>query len=262
MKKKLLLIGKYSFISSNIYSFLKKKLIIKIISFEKFKKTSLKKIDKFDYVCNCSITKKYANDKYEKKNDLDYYIAEKLKNLSVKFIFLSSRKVYSPKANLKEYSPTKPKDNYSKNKIITEKKINRLLKNKILILRISNLIGKPLKKSNRKVSMTFVDNFFKYKKENIILYENHFKDFLSVNQFTRIFFNILINNLYGTFNVSLGKKVYINEIIKALNNKKSLKFKEIKIKKKDSFYLNNKKLNKILKLRLTKKELLNYCYKI
>ena len=72
----------------------------------------------------------------------------------------------------------------------------------------------------------------------------------------------MINNLNGTFNVSLGKKVYINEIIKALNNKKSLKFKEIKIKKKDSFYLNNKKLNKILKLRLTKKELLNYCYKI
>ena len=63
MKKKLLLIGKHSFISLNIYSFLKKKLIIKIISFEKFKKTSLKKIDKFDYVCNCSITKKYANEK-------------------------------------------------------------------------------------------------------------------------------------------------------------------------------------------------------
>jgi len=262
MKKKLLLIGKHSFISSNINFFLKNKLNIKIITFEKFKKTSLKKIDKFNYVCNCSITKKYASERYEKKNDLDYYIAEKLKNLSVKFIFLSSRKIYSPKANLKEHDPLNPKENYSKNKLITEKKINRLLKNKVLILRISNLIGKPLKKSNRKVSMTFIDNFFKYSKENIILYENHFKDFLSVNQFTRIFYNILKNDLNGTFNVSLGKKVYVSEIIKRLNIKKSLKFKKIKIKKKDSFYLNNKKLNKILKLKLTKKELLNYCHKI
>ena len=70
------------------------------------------------------------------------------------------------------------------------------------------------------------------------------------------------NDLNGTFNVSLGKKVYVSEIIKRLNIKKSLKFKKIKIKKKDSFYLNNKKLNKILKLKLTKKELLNYCHKI
>ena len=105
MKKKLLLIGKHSFISSNINFFLKNKLNIKIIKFEKFKKTSLKKIDKFNYVCNCSITKKYASERYEKKNDLDYYIAEKLKNLSVKFIFLSSRKIYSPKANLREHDP-------------------------------------------------------------------------------------------------------------------------------------------------------------
>ena len=67
MKKKLLLIGKYSFISSNINFFLKNKLNIKIITFEKFKKISLKKIDKFNYVCNCSITKKYASERYEKK---------------------------------------------------------------------------------------------------------------------------------------------------------------------------------------------------
>ena len=72
----------------------------------------------------------------------------------------------------------------------------------------------------------------------------------------------MINNLNGTFNVSLGKKVYVSEIIKRLKIKKKLKIKKIKIKKKDSFYLNNKKLKKIIKLKLTKKELLNYCHKI
>ena len=69
-------------------------------------------------------------------------------------------------------------------------------------------------------------------------------------------------NLIGTFNVSLGKKVYINEIIEALNHKKNLKFQKINIRKKDSFYLNNKKLKKMIKIKITKKDLLNYCSRI
>ena len=36
----------------------------------------------------------------------------------------------------------------------------------------------------------------------------------------------------------------------------------IKILKKDSFYLNNQKLKKKIKFKITKKELLNYCFKI
>ncbi len=262
LNKKLLLIGKYSFISTNIYFFLKKKLNIKKISFEQFKKISKIKLNKFDFVCNCSINKKYVNEKYKESNDIDFYVAKKLKNLSTKFIFLSSRKIYPRKANLKESTTPEPKEYYSKNKIKTENKIKLFPDNKILILRISNIIGKPLKKTRRKVSVTFIDNFFSYKKNQKILYENHFKDFLSINQFSKIFFEILKSNLYGVFNISLGKKVYINELIKVLNKNRSIKFKKIKILKKDSFYLNNQKLKKKIKLKITKKELLNYCSKI
>ena len=108
----------------------------------------------------------------------------------------------------------------------------------------------------------FIDNFFKYKKNQKIFYENHFKDFLSIEQFTNIFYKALDKNLIGTFNVSLGKKVYINEIIKALNHKKNLKFQKIYIRKKDSFYLNNQKIKKRIKIKITKKDLLDYCSKI
>ena len=150
LNKKLLLIGKYSFISTNIYSKLKKKLSIKKISFEQFKKISKIKLNKFDFVCNCSINKRYVNEKYKESNDIDFYVAKKLKNLSSKFIFLSSRKVYPKKANLKESTTPEPRENYSKNKIITENKIRSFSDNKILILRISNLISKPLKKTKEK----------------------------------------------------------------------------------------------------------------
>ena len=201
-----------------------------------------------------------------KKNDLDFQIVEKIKNLNCNFIFLSTRKVYLPKANLLETSTIKPRDNYALNKYISEEKIKKIIKNKYLILRISNLIGKKLNtKINRKISNTFIDNYFKFKhqiNENIY-YENNFKDFLSIIQFKDIFYKILKLNLIGTYNVSLGKKVYISEVLKALNkNLTPTKFKISNIKSKDDFYLNNNKLLKKIKLKITKKDLLNYCHKI
>ena len=157
-------------------------------------------------------------------------------------------------------------DNYALNKYISEKKIKKIIKNKYLILRISNLIGKKLNtKINRKISNTFIDNYFKFKYQvdGNIYYENNFKDFLSVIQFKDIFHKILKLNLIGTYNVSLGKKVYISEILKALNkNLTPTKFKISNIKSKDDFYLNNNKLLKKIKLKVAKKDLLNYCHKI
>ena len=74
---------------------------------------------------------------------------------------------------------------------------------------------------------------------------------------------ILKLNLIGTYNVSLGKKVYISEVLKALNkNLTPTKFKISNIKSKDDFYLNNNKLLKKINLKVTKKDLLNYCHKI
>ena len=62
---------------------------------------------------------------------------------------LSSRKVYKIGINLKESSALKPKDNYSINKLISEKNLQKILNDKILILRISNIIGLNKKKSKK-----------------------------------------------------------------------------------------------------------------
>ena len=91
-KIKLLIIGKYSFIGSNLYNFLKTKILIKKISYENFTKLGKKYLNSFTYICNCSITKNYRDNKYKKKNDLDLQIVEKIKNLNCSFIFLSKEK--------------------------------------------------------------------------------------------------------------------------------------------------------------------------
>ena len=83
MKKKILIFGKNSFIGSNLYTFLKNKHIVKIKSFNS---KSLKNINKFDYVINCSINKKYINKTYSRNNDFDFKIVNKLSK-DTHFIF-------------------------------------------------------------------------------------------------------------------------------------------------------------------------------
>ena len=86
MKKKIIIIGKNSFIGSNIYVALKNKLFIKLISYKEFNKFS-KKIDEYDYICNCSLTKNYQRKKYSIKYDLDYQIAKRIIKSKIKYIF-------------------------------------------------------------------------------------------------------------------------------------------------------------------------------
>jgi dTDP-4-dehydrorhamnose reductase len=261
-KNKLLIIGKNSFLGKNLYKSIKNKIDARILSYEEFLKLNKKKIKNFNYLCNCSLNTKYNKSKYKEKNDIDLKIVKKIKNYKINFIFLSSRKVYLNKKNIKEDDKLAPKCNYSKNKVITEKKIFKLLPNKLIILRISNVLG--LKNySLRRTHNSFIDNYIKYISSNKkTYYENDYKDFITIEQFIKIFYNIIKNNLRGIYNVSLGKKIYIDEILKWLNYKNLNKNKFL-IKKNtynyDSFTLNNKKLMNSIKIKINKSEIKKFC---
>ena len=70
---------------------------------------------------------KIIKDKYNKKNDHDFYIAKKLANTKVTLIFLSTRKVYGPKFNIKETDKLRPNCTYSKNKLKTEINLKKMI---------------------------------------------------------------------------------------------------------------------------------------
>tara|TARA_B100000795_G_scaffold240314_1_gene202442 strand:- start:472 stop:1269 length:798 start_codon:yes stop_codon:yes gene_type:complete len=260
MKKNLILIGKKSFLGHYIKKNLSKKLNILHINFEQFNNLNNNKLQNYDFICNCSIDKKYQNGKYTVQSDIDLKIVNKIKDLKIKYIFLSSRKVYKHNANLKESSKCKPLDNYAKNKLITENKIKLIIKNRYLILRISNIIGEPIN-NPKKVTNNFIDKYLQFKKSKMIIaYKNYYKDFLSINQFTEIFYNIIRSKIMGTYNVSLGEKVYISEILLWLSKSNNKIFKPInKFINDDSFYLNNKKLLNKINIKIKKSDLRKYC---
>ena len=246
--KKILIIGKRGFIGKNLNKFLKSEYNVKLISFKNA--LNFNQFTKYNFVINTSISKSYITKKYNKNFDNDAKIADRINNKKTVYVFLSSRKVYKAKPNISEDSKLSPKSNYSKNKLRTEKILHKKFKNNLIVLRISNIIGNKLKFS-KNLHKTFVDIFYDKAKKGII-YDNkkNYKDFLSIQKFCEIVKMIIRKNLRGTFNVSIGKKVYLNDLIKWLNHFNPRKFKTINFNKIDNgnFYLNNKKLMSKIKI--------------
>ena len=254
MKKKIIIIGKNSFIGSNLFKFLKYKFNTTIYDYQNFLNVSPKLLLDVSYVINCSSNKKYVNKKYSEKNDFDFQISKKIKDLNCKMIFFTTRKIYKLGDNLNESSRLKPNCNYSKNKLRTEKKLLKSLKNRILVLRISNLIGINKSKNNyKKIHKTFIDSFFFNIQRGIIFNnEKNYKDFLSINKFCEIVERLITKEVAGVYNVSIGQKVYLTKLINWLNLFNKNKYKSIDIPKSyktECFYLNNDKLMKKINIK-------------
>ena len=265
MKKQIIIVGKKSFIAINIYRFFKKKFQVKLLSYEDIEDKS--NFSKVDYIINCSSNLNYVKKKYSSKYDFDYLISKKITNYkNCKQVFLSSRKIYRPTKNIRENGLVSLRENYSKNKYLTEKKLLKNIPDQVLILRISNLIGLPNLRG-RKLHKTFIDYYLEnIKKNKIIDNKNIYKDFLPVGLFVKIIFLLIKKNKLGIFNVSIGKKVYLKNIIDWLNyynpNKGflvTLKNQNYNLLNRDSFYLNNRKLMKAINIKISLNHLKKEC---
>lgn len=252
MKRKILIIGKNSFLSTNLFQFLKKKFPITKIDFDKFLKTEEKKISKFNYVINCSTNNFFFNKQYNLKYDHDFLSAKKLKNIKSKLIIFSTSKIYGPGFNLKENSKKKPIDRYGKNKLISESKVYKL-KKELLIFRVSNVVGKENKNSSRKITNLFFDVIRKNLKKKIIIVTkiNYYKDFILIDDFVRIIYLSIIRDLKGIFNLSTNFKIYLHDLAKDISLYTGSKIKYSNSKT-YSFTLNNKKLLNKIKIKKIK----------
>jgi len=253
---KILILGMTSSLSVEFSKYLKKKKILHTLKgLNKFLDLDEKKIEKFDIIINFCIHKNYLNKIYNKKYDLDLKIAKKISKLKIKFVMLSSAKVYSSGANLIENSRKKPDTNYGKNKLISEKNIIKYIKNH-LILRLSNIITNKNNKSKTSVTNTFFDIVRNnLRKKKIIFPKNKtYKDFIFIDDFCKLLFFSIIKNLKGTYNLSSGKKIYLKKIALLLSKITNFKISFIDSKT-DSFIVNNNKLIKKLNYKQKMKKI-------
>ena len=266
MNKKILIIGQKGFIGNNLFKFLKnKKLNVHSLSFENFLNNYNVFDNKFEFIINCTSNEKFIKNRYQIKNDNDLIIANKIINSKTKLIMLSTRKVYKPKLNTKELDQKKPNCNYSRNKLVSEISVGKILMHRVLILRISNIIGPP-NNNIRKLHKTFSDIFFEMAQRGYA-YNNKkiYKDFISIKKFNEIILKLIKKNSYGTYNISIGKKIDIRQIVTWLNFYNSSQLTIISPKNSfnnENFTLNNRKLMHEIKIKNDLVNLKNECLAI
>ena len=261
--KKILIIGRKSFLGSNLKINLSKSFNVENLSFNEVLKKEINSFSQYSHVINTAIHPKYVKNEYVSNFDLDKKFINKFRKIHFKYVYLSSRKIYFQKESITEKSLLQPRCNYSKNKLHTENYLKKKLKKNILILRISNILGKRIYKNTRNTHKLFFDNFLNYRKnKKKIRVNNDFKDFLSIDQFCTIIKNIIRFNLSGVYNVSLGEKIYVSEVLSWLDKDFFDRVNFTKLIKKDSFTLSNKKLIKKIKIRITKNQLKRFCKKL
>ena len=258
-KKKILIIGKNGLISSQIFEYLKRKksLIVKQISFNQLNQKNLK-LDKINYIINCASNKNFVNKSYNSNADFDYLIAQKIREFDTRLIIISTRKIYKPGKNLKENSKKLLNSNYSRNKFLSEINIKNTLKKNYLILRLPNLLCLRIKKCSRKLHKTYLDLFIEKIDKGIMIDNGKiYKDFLPIEIFCKIVLKLINIDASGIYNVSIGKKVFLNKLNSWLNfyNKNQSKLLKVPFEKnkslnQDAFYLNNSKLLKKINIKL------------
>ena len=87
MNKKILIIGKNSFIGSNLKKFLSKFFYIENLSFEQAMKKSISSFDEYSHIINTSIHKNYINKKYDFIYDLDKVFVKRFKKSNLFMFF-------------------------------------------------------------------------------------------------------------------------------------------------------------------------------
>lgn len=254
-KIKILIIGKRSFISRNYLKFSRIKKKIEVINYKSISKINFKN---YSHVFNLSLDPNVKLKNLNHTNKLDQKICNSIKNKNIIYILPSTRFVYKKKFKKNE----KKNLVYKKNKIEIEKIVKKIKKPNFLILRIGNILAYDLK--NKSLFITKALNDLKKKKViKIDLYKNTYKDFMTFEYFSKCLDKMIEKNIVGTYNFSSGIKVNIDLICKSLiqGYGKGRIIYEKKLKK-DSFVLNNDKLKKIIKVRLNKKDILNYCHRL
>ena len=241
------------------------KKINKII--DKYKIETILHCAASSYVLEGEIKKKqYFQNNYK---NTKHFIDLCKKKLVSNFIFMSSSNVYSDSNKTYfEKSKKKPKNIYGKTKLKIEKYLLKKNFNKVIILRLFNIIGLTNKFFvTNKINIhhqRLITNLFNKKKDKLIIRYKRLnnrtiypsRDFLDIKDLLilikKINKNLSKMNIKNIIlNIGSGKSININEIIYTCNKKFNLNIKlnYIKINRKEIMITkaNIKKVNKIFK---------------
>lgn len=258
--KKIVIIGCNSYVANGIEQFFENLYSIHLLHHYNWKE-HLDSIENADFVINFSMSPSFSSKIMNMADVIDVQIAEFMKKRSQgKFIFISSRKVYGISNSCithYENDLLKADDIYAENKIAVEKKLQEILKDNLLVLRISNVIGDPVNRANYRTFVGWICESF-IQNGNIIVNQNiqAKKDFVTVNYIHECIYRLVNLNSSGIYNLSSGIPISIETILKGYVGSAYIHHPLKPLPLADQFVLSNSKLNNHIDLSLSENTIL------
>lgn len=148
------------------------------------------------------------------------------------FFYASTSHVYSEaRKKIRENDKKLFFSKYGKSKYLGEKEITKGLKKKDIPYVIGRIFSVIDNKEKTSLFNNLKNKLIKNKKKEVVLkYLNHYRDFLSTDEICQIIFKLYRKKYSGIINIASGKKIYLKNIAinLAKKNKKKLKFKDSK----------------------------------
>ena len=215
---------------------------------EWFKKNNLNVIFHLAAIVPIKIVNKNKTKAYK----VNYLGTKNVVNISKKFgikwfFFASTSHVYrSSTKPIKENCSKFPISYYGKTKLISEKYIQKNLKN--------YCIGRIFSTSNKNQRKNYLvpdlkDKIKKVKKKIVLKNLNHYRDFISMEDITKVINILLKKKFIGVINIGSGKSIYLKDIAKIILKKYKKNGLFIDNKKTTYLIANTQKLKKITRLK-------------
>ncbi len=182
-------------------------------------------------------------------------IIDAIKNTNIKwFFFASTSHVYkSNKKKINEKSIIQPISYYGKTKFFAEKYIIKKLKNSNINYCIGRIFSITNKTQKENYLVPDLKKKIKRTKKKIILKNlNHYRDFISMEEISKIIHYLYKKNFRGIINIGSGKAINLKSIAKKICEKYNKKFNFVDNKKSTYLVADVSKLKLIYKFKLVR----------
>ena len=258
--EKIVIIGSDSYIATGLVNHLKNCKTDKLY-FNNWSE-NIDLLQQTDCVINFSIAPDFSTRKIEPEDVLDVQIAKHLRSSQTRYIFISSRKVYGTCDNVlihKETDALCGWDIYSQNKIKTEQALTDILKNRLTVLRIPNVIGEPVKRAGYKTFIGWIcESFLKDGKLTVTQNADAVKDFITKDFLHKNIAELIYLNKTGVYNVSAGFGTAVRDVLTGYVGIENVDFRGQDLPLRDQFILDNSKLTNVTGCQITSNHISQY----